>query len=107
VCFELFVRPAIEILSGRHFSEWNTISASLSHPFDHGGGRVACLPAQLLEAMGQGESASSRPSSWRVALLSWHGSADIASLTRANALALLPAQPRQYQAGERLAVFRL
>jgi hypothetical protein len=42
-----------------------------------------------------------------VEILSWHGSADIATLTRANALALLPAEARQFEPGDWLEVLPL
>ena len=44
VCFELFVRPAIEILAGRGFTEWTTIQGRLTHAYDHPG-RQSGLPA--------------------------------------------------------------
>src|SRR5439155_20593941 len=33
VCFELFVRPAIEILASRGFTEWTTIQGRLTHAY--------------------------------------------------------------------------
>ena len=95
VCFELFVRPAIEILAGRGFTEWATIQGKLTHDYDHAGGRAACLPARL-STSGQD-----------VEMLPWHGSADIASLAEANALALFPVEMRQFEPGAVISVFRL
>src|SRR4051794_19376095 len=50
VCFELFVRPAIEILAGRGFTKWTTIQGRLACAYEHAGGRAACLPARLSPA---------------------------------------------------------
>jgi molybdopterin molybdotransferase len=91
VCFELFVRPAIEILSGRRFSKWSTFSAKLSGGFAFSGGRAACLPALITGSMG-GEVPTAT-------ILPWHGSADIFSLTKANGLAHFRGDARSLEAG--------
>jgi molybdopterin molybdotransferase len=100
VCFELFVRPAIAALSGRHFAEAATVRASLTHAYDHSGGRAACLPARLTTAADQ----MSAPT---VEVLAWQGSADLATLTRANALARFPVEPRTFEPGAILDVLPL
>jgi molybdopterin molybdotransferase len=99
VCFELFVRPAIEILAGRGFREWATIQARLTNAYDHAGGRAACLPARL--------SSASQKALASLEILPWHGSADIATLTQANALALFPVEARRFEPGDMLDVFPL
>lgn len=116
VCFELFVRPAIAALAGRGFTEPATVQARLSHAYDHAGGRAACLPARLSVAA---RDASNRPAAQQnvaagatatqssnlvVEILPWHGSADLATLTRANGLARLPAERRQFEPGTLLDV---
>jgi hypothetical protein len=40
-------------------------------------------------------------------ILPWHGSADIATLTQANALALFPVEARRFEPGDLLDVFPL
>ncbi len=99
VCFELFVRPAIEILAGHGFAGWRTTAGSISHAFDHSGGRAACLPARVDLGPVKG-----RPG---VEILPWHGSADMATLTHANALALLPGEAQQLQPGDGVRVIPL
>jgi molybdopterin molybdotransferase len=99
VCFELFVRPAIQILAGHGFWEWATIQGRLTHVYDHAGGRAACLPAQL--------SSASQKALASLEILPWHGSADLATLTQANALALLPVEARRFEPGDLLEVFPL
>ncbi|HEX4415520.1 MAG TPA: gephyrin-like molybdotransferase Glp [Lacipirellulaceae bacterium] len=94
VCFELFVRPAIAALSGRGFKQPSLSTARLAHDFDHSGGRAACLPARL-EEDGPDQ---------RVSLLLWQGSADLATLAKANALVRLTAERRQFRAGHLIEV---
>ena len=98
VCFELFVRPAIAALSGRGFPPPHTFAARLSHEFNHKGGRACCLPARLSPAGGSDSQLSGEPPA-DVAILPWHGSADLATLARANALARFGAAPMRLQAG--------
>jgi molybdopterin molybdotransferase len=89
VCFELFVRPALAALAGRPFIGLPAITARLEHDFDHKGGRAACLPARVTQSAAIDSDAAVQT----VAILPWQGSADIATLAGANALARLPAEP--------------
>lgn len=107
VCVELFARPAIEILAGRGFAEWATIEGKLTHGYDHAGGRAACLPARLSAKSRKAKHASTEHLPLKVEILPWHGSADIATLTQANALALFPVEARRFEPGELLDVFPL
>ena len=107
VCFELFVRPAIEIVSGRGFTEWETIQGRLTHAYDHVGGRAACLPARLSSAPRMAKNRAAEHSPPGVEILAWHGSADMATLTQANALALFPVETRRFEPGDLLDVFPL
>jgi molybdopterin molybdotransferase len=107
VCFELFVRPAIEILAGRGFREWTTIQGRLAHGYDHAGGRAACLPARLSPASQTPNRVATEHSPPAVEILPWHGSADMATLTQANALALFGVEARRFELGDRLDVFPL
>jgi molybdopterin molybdotransferase len=107
VCFELFVRPAIEILAGRGFTEWDTIQGRLTHAYDHTGGRAACLPARLFLASRIAKNVDSEHLPPSMEVLPWHGSADMATLTQANALALFPVEARRFEPGALLDVFPL
>jgi molybdopterin molybdotransferase len=98
VCFELFARPAIAALSGRGFVGLTVVHAKLNHDYDHSGGRAACVPAIVKPA----EMALATDPLPHLDILSWHGSADLATLARANALACLPAESRRFQAGDGL-----
>ncbi len=97
VCFELFVRPALASLSGRGFTQLKSVTAAISHDYNHSGGRAACLPAQL----------DQNSTGNRVTILPWQGSADLATLAKANGLVRLPAENRQFPAGTPLEVLPL
>jgi molybdopterin molybdotransferase len=90
VCFELFVRPAITALAGRGFIALPNVRARLAHEFDHKGGRAAYLPSSL-SSEAAGEST--------VTILPWQGSADLATLARANCLVRLPVKAARLEAG--------
>jgi molybdopterin molybdotransferase len=89
VCFELFVRPAIAALAGRGFVQLSAVQAKLEAAYDHAGGRAACLPARLAK----------EGSEYRVTVLPWQGSADLATLASANGLVRFPAEKRPFEAG--------
>ncbi|MCC7476696.1 MAG: molybdopterin molybdotransferase MoeA [Pirellulales bacterium] len=97
VCFELFVRPALAALAGRGFALLVPVRAKLTHDFHHTSDRASCLPAVL----------KSTESGMTVEMLPWHGSADLATLARANGLARVSAETRSYSAGCELDVLPL
>src|SRR4051794_11014156 len=93
VCFELFARPAIAAMAGRGFTQAIVRPAKLRHEFDHAGGRAAYLPARLIFGGENGHALNKRDTDGKsvpadvptVEILPWQGSADIVTLTRANA----------------------
>jgi molybdopterin molybdotransferase len=103
VCFELFARPAIAALSGRGFVGASVVSAELTHDVVHSGGRAAYLPVRIESPEPKvhldRDTLSIAHSAARAEILSWHGSADIASLARANGLARLPNEEVRLAAG--------
>lgn len=117
VCFELFVRPAVATMSGRGFKSLPVVRARLSHAFDHAGGRAAFLPAAVsngttsdgpdaahdrlaVASAGEAATMSPQPKDLVVSLLPWQGSADLATLARANGLARFSTENRHYAAGD-------
>ncbi|HEY2411399.1 MAG TPA: gephyrin-like molybdotransferase Glp [Pirellulaceae bacterium] len=86
VCFELFVRPAIQKMRGLEPSGLKRISGQLTCDHQQRGERPTYWPAAL-----QGE---------RVTPLSWKGSGDLRTLTDANCLAFFPAGERLFRGGE-------
>ncbi len=97
VCFELFVRPAIEKLSGREPQGLPRVRATLTKEHKQRGERPAYWPAVLME---NGEKKEVTP-------LPWQGSGDLRTLSDANCLALFPGGDRVFQAGEILTVLLL
>ncbi|MCI0491666.1 MAG: molybdopterin molybdotransferase MoeA [Planctomycetes bacterium] len=104
VCFELFVRPAMAALAGRGFVHPRSVTARLSHAYDHPGGRAACLPARVADSGLADAAEHCLPSSragygLTVEILPWKGSADLAALARANSLARLPTEAQHFEPG--------
>jgi molybdopterin molybdotransferase len=95
VCFELFVRPALVALAGRGFIGAARAAGRLTHAYDHRGGRAAYLPARIT-----GDPAGPRS----LEILPWQGSADLATVARANALAHLPVEKRRFAPGDELEI---
>ncbi len=118
VCFELFVRPAIQKLSGREPVGLPRMTAKLTQDHQQRGDRPTYWPARLdigaADAMGvvvggaanHGNSVphAVKPS---VAPLPWKGSGDLRTLTDANCLAHFPAGDRIFQVGEEVEVLVL
>ena len=93
VCFELFVRAAIDRLGGQEVPD-RTVVARLNCEFTHRGDRPTYHPARLL---GKQNELSVTP-------LSWRGSADLRTLAEANSLILFAAGDRTYAPGEQATV---
>jgi molybdopterin molybdotransferase len=115
VCFELFVRPAIEALEGRGFQHRHLITAQISHAFDHPGGRAAYLPAcidmpanvELAKRVANVAELRAAAAGPCVKILPWQGSADLATLAHANLLAYLPAEKCRLAAGSPIKVMMI
>jgi len=80
VSFEIFVKPALRVLEGEDFLPPQTLRGVLTSPVAHRGKRPTYHPCRI--DYGQGLPA--------VEPMQSSGSADLAALTRANALAVLP-----------------
>ncbi len=72
ITFQLFARPALELLAGISDPGLPLLSACFEAPFRHKGGLTRFLPARLSED-GQ-----------RLCHISWQGSSDIPALAKAN-----------------------
>jgi molybdopterin molybdotransferase len=97
VCFELFVRPALRRLMGHAEAGPRTIQVPLAEDFAYRSDRPTYYPARL-EVTDDG---------WRVRAVPWFGSADLRSLTAANALVVLPAGDHRHQAGQKFPVLTI
>lgn len=92
-CFELFVRPALQQLTGAAPSP--PLEAVLVQPFQVRGNRPVYHPVQL-QYDGATLTATAVP---------WSGSADLKATTLADGMALLLPDHGKYEAGERVPVW--
>ncbi|MGI9429073.1 MAG: molybdopterin molybdotransferase MoeA [Bythopirellula sp.] len=100
VSFEIFVKPALRVLAGGEFVPPQSQRGILTTSIAHRGKRPTYYPSQVHF----GQRKQGLPT---VETLPWRGSADLAALTRANALAILPAGDYQRAAGTEVDVLTL
>jgi molybdopterin molybdotransferase len=94
VTFQLFVTPAIDLLSGAGAHPLPLVEAQLGEALNERTGLAHFLPARI---------------EWRgnvpeVKTLKWQGSGDIAALAGANCFLLVPAESAKIASGERVSV---
>lgn len=97
VCFELFVRPALQRLAGQAEPELPIRTARLKHTYRFRGGRPTYFPARI----------SWTDAGYEVATIAWKGSSDLPSVSQANGFAIFEGDPRELDAGERVPVWLL
>jgi len=90
VTFELFVAPAIELLSGFSPHSLTVFKAKLSHPVDEKPPMAHFLPARVSWPAGEPV----------VEAIHWEGSGDIGSVVRGNCFLVVHESKLQYAAGE-------
>ena len=98
VSFQLFVKPAIAALAGGKFSAVMPLRGQLAAAAKHRGDRPTYHPCRL-DRNAQGQDT--------VEPLLWRGSADLAALTDANGLMLLPAGDYELAVGTSVDVLPL
>src|SRR5690242_14996632 len=94
VTFELFVAPAIDLLSGAEARALPLVEARLGEALNEKSGLTHFLPARM---------------EWRervpeVKALKWQGSGDIATLAKANCFLVVPSDQEKIEAGESVSV---
>jgi molybdopterin molybdotransferase len=94
VTFQLFVTPAIDLLSGAEAHPLPLVEARLAEALNERPGLAHFLPARI---------------EWRgivpeVKALKWQGSGDIAALAGANCFVVVPAESEKIATGERVSV---
>jgi molybdopterin molybdotransferase len=94
VTFELFVAPAIDLLSGAEARALPLMEARLGEALNEKPGLAHFLPARVEWSGGAPE----------VKALKWQGSGDIAALAKANCFLVVPADRDKIAAGERVSV---
>lgn len=95
VTFELFVVPAIDLLSGAAARALPLLEARLGEALKEKPGMTHFLPARM-------EWQGSTP---EVKALKWQGSGDIAALAKANCFLVVPADRENVEAGEKVSVW--
>jgi len=94
VTFELFVAPAIDLLSGAEARPLPFVEARLSETVKEKPGLTHFLPARV-------DWSAATP---EVNVLPWQGSGDIAALARANCFLVVPAEKETLESGEHVSV---
>jgi molybdopterin molybdotransferase len=94
VTFQLFVIPAIDVLSGAPPRPLPLLEASLGEALHEKTGLTHFLPGRI-------EWGSGRPT---VTALRWQGSGDIGALSRANCFLVVPCDRQDIAAGESVSV---
>ena len=94
VTFQLFVTPAIDLLSGADAHPLPLVEARLAEALNERPGLTHFLPARI-------EWHGAEP---RVSALKWQGSGDIAALAGANCFLVVPAEREKVASGERVSV---
>lgn len=98
VSFEIFVKPAIGRIAGRHREPPHAReTAKLTVEFTHRGDRPTYWPAMLITS----------PDGLLVEPRAWQGSADLRGFSGANALIAFASGDRRYQPGDVVEVRRL
>ncbi len=90
ICFELFVKTAIQSLMGITPPVPQTVQAKLENEYAKRGDRELYHPCSLKNESGMNS----------VSLIRWQGSADLQSTVKANAMAVFPAGDRIYHPGD-------
>jgi molybdopterin molybdotransferase len=94
VTFELFVAPAIDLLSGSEARPLPLVEARLAESLNERPGLTHFLPARI-------EWRGAAP---EVKALKWQGSGDIIALGKANCFLVVPAEKEKIAAGEAVSV---
>jgi molybdopterin molybdotransferase len=102
VTFQLFVIPALDVLSGTEPRPLPLLEATLAEPLQENPSLTHFLPARL-EWPSSVAPTSSRLSG-EVRPLRWQGSGDIAALTHANCFLVVPPERSQISAGEKVSI---
>jgi len=94
VTFELFVVPAVDLLSGAEARGLPMVEARLGEALNEKPGLTHFLPARM-----EGQGAERE-----VKMLKWQGSGDVPALRRANCFVVVPAEKEKLDVGERVEV---
>jgi molybdopterin molybdotransferase len=90
VTFELFVVPAIDVLSGAEPRPLPIFRARLAHALHERSELTHFLPARIQNVNGEPQ----------VSALPWHGSGDVVAIAESNAFLIVPPRKLNWDAGE-------
>jgi molybdopterin molybdotransferase len=90
ITFELFVAPAIDVLSGAEPRTLPIFRARLTHALYEKSELTHFLPARVETVGGESE----------VSVLPWQGSGDVVTLAQSNAFVIVPPAKLHWQAGD-------
>jgi molybdopterin molybdotransferase len=102
VTFQLFVIPALDVLSGTEPRPLPLLEATLAEPLQENPSLTHFLPARLEWPSSVAPTLSRL--SGEVRPLRWQGSGDIAALTHANCFLVVPPERSQISAGEKVSI---
>ncbi|HTQ58759.1 MAG TPA: gephyrin-like molybdotransferase Glp [Candidatus Solibacter sp.] len=94
VTFELFVGPALDLLSGAEARQLALVQAQLGEALNERSGVTHFLPAR----------AEGRGAKMEVKALKWQGSGDVSALAKSNCYVVVPADAEKIGAGEKVEV---
>ncbi|HKN76945.1 MAG TPA: gephyrin-like molybdotransferase Glp [Candidatus Acidoferrum sp.] len=94
VTFELFVAPAVDLLSGSEPRALPLVEARLVEALHEKPGMMHFLPARM-----EGQGAERE-----VKVVRWQGSGDVSALANANCYIVVPAEKEKIEVGERVEV---
>lgn len=94
VTFELFVVPAVDLLSGAEARGLPVVEARLGEELNEKPGLTHFLPARM-----EGQGAERE-----VKALKWQGSGDVSALGKANCFVVVPAEKEKLDVGEKIEV---
>jgi molybdopterin molybdotransferase len=94
VTFDLFVTPAVDLLSGSEPRPLPFVQARLTEALQERPGLTHFLPAR----------ANWQAENLEVRTLKWQGSGDVAALAKANCFVVVPADKERIEAGENVSV---
>ncbi len=100
VAFEVFVKPVLKALAGEGFQTASPLRGVLTSPIEHRGNRPSYQPCRILFGQRREGLPCVEPFPWR-------GSANLAALAKANALAVLPEGDYVLAEGSQVEVFKI
>lgn len=107
VCFQLFVRPALEKLAGREPRGMESFAAQLASPFRSRGDRPTYWPGRTRRSPHAERESLAGEKIVSVEPLTWQGSGDLRTLADADCLLFFPSGQGEYSTGDEVTSYWL